>query len=238
MIKSLLTSEYVFLSRWQTLWRDAFPEFVTCALLLMPPFCCQCQRSYLCQCQSHPLTCLATRRGHMKYSSTEHRPHDAVCRRGDVWHTRGTFIPQNKYKSFPRFRNYPPKPASIFPRLFLDPLWYKPPSSSSSSALMWADAVLMYLLIPCTNPLNQIYVVVDVTSVHPAKRHQSALRLAQREEALSSRVTENYCRNDHLRLFSSGSKYINTLDTIMDLCVPFSSYTSENRNHQCRCDVN
>lgn len=64
---------------------------------------------------------------------------------------------------------------------------------------MRGDAVLMYLLIQCANPLNQIYVVADVTSVHRAKRHQSALRLAQGEDALPSRVTEDYRRNDHLR---------------------------------------
>lgn len=58
--------------------------------------------------------------------------------------------------------------------------------------------MLMYLLIQCANPLNQIYVVADVTSVHRAKRHQSALRLAQGDDVLPSRVTEDYCRNDHL----------------------------------------
>lgn len=66
-------------------------------------------------------------------------------------------------------------------------------------ALMRGDAVLLYLLIQCANPLNQIYVVADVTSVHRAKRHQSTLRLARGKDAPPSRVTEDYCRNDHLR---------------------------------------
>lgn len=64
---------------------------------------------------------------------------------------------------------------------------------------MRGDAVLMYLLIQCANPLNQIYVAADVTSLHRAKRHQSALSLARGDDALPSRVTEDYCRNDHLR---------------------------------------
>ena len=67
---------------------------------------------------------------------------------------------------------------------------------------MRGDAVLMYLLIQCADPLNQIYVVADVTSVQRAKRHQSALRLAPGGGggALPSRVTEDYRRNDHSRL--------------------------------------
>lgn len=68
----------------------------------------------------------------------------------------------------------------------------------------------------CKNPLNQIYVVADVTSLHRAKRHQSALRLAQ--------GGKTRCPHGSLRiivgmiiyvLFYSGSKYINTPVTIM-----------------------
>lgn len=85
-------------------------------------------------------------------------------------------------------------PVSTFPDCF----WSSPPSSSSSPS--WCEVMLCscVCLFSVQDPLNQIYVVADVTSVHRAKRHQSALRLAQGEEALPSRVTEDYCTNDHL----------------------------------------
>ena len=81
---------------------------------------------------------------------------------------------------------------------------------------MRGDAVLMCLLIQCVQtPLNQIYVVADVTSVHRAQRHQSALRLAQGGTMR--------CPHGSLRiivgmiiyvLFYSVSKYINAPVTI------------------------
>lgn len=64
---------------------------------------------------------------------------------------------------------------------------------------MQGDAARVYLRIQRANALNQIHVAADVTSVHRAKRHQSALRLAQGEDALPARVTADYCRNDRLR---------------------------------------
>lgn len=94
------------------------------------------------------------------------------------------------------FPRNPPPPHGHFPWLFLVVTTFL----LILLVLMRGDAVLMYLLIQCANPLNQIYVVADVTSVQRAERHQSALRLAQGGKTL--------CPHGSLRIIAGMIIYV------------------------------
>lgn len=61
---------------------------------------------------------------------------------------------------------------------------------------------------------SDLRLFADVTSVQRAGRHQSALKVAGGDDAVPSRVTADYRRNDHLRFSYSGSEHINTSRTI------------------------